>query len=108
MVRGSGYDPGTDESKSKHLYDGTIHRWDVSKMQIKSTLFQKGLWNVVKNGPQCLPTYVEPTNQPTSNCEYYYALQDNVTQGPVDYRRMLAIINTIKEAGRITPDSILV
>jgi len=109
MVRGSGYEPGTDEPRSKHLYDGTIHRWDVSKMQIKSTLFQKGLWNVVKNGPQCLPAYEEPiNNQPTSNCEYYYALQDNVTQGPVDYKRMLAIINTIKEAGHITPDSILI
>ena len=52
-VLGSGHDPGTDESKStKHLYDGTIEHWDVFKMHNKSNLHQKGLWRVVKEGPQ--------------------------------------------------------
>ena len=53
MVRGSGHDPVTSESKStKVLYDGTIEHWDAFKMHIRSSLHQKGLWRVVKEGPQ--------------------------------------------------------
>ena len=61
MVRGSGHEPVTSESKStKVLYDGTIERWDAFKMHIRSNLHQKGLWQVVKEGPkqvQELPAY---------------------------------------------------
>ena len=112
MVRGSGHDPVTSESKStKVLYDGTIERWDAFKMHIRSNLHQKGLWQVVKEGPkqvQELPAYVELKTQPPDAGEYYYTLQDMVTQGPVDFRRMLHIINCFKDIGNLNPDTILI
>ena len=80
MVRGSGHDPVTSETK-RFLYNGTIEQWDACKMHIRSVLHQKGLWRVTKEGPKNEPpTY----DQPIDAGEYYYALQDNVTQGPVD------------------------
>ena len=112
MVRGSGHDPGTDESKSnKHLYDGTIEHWDVFKMHIKSNLHQKGLWRVVKEGPQqaqAPPSDAGLNHQPSDVGDYYYALQDMITQGPVDHNRILQIINCLKGLGNINPDSILI
>ena len=112
MVRGSGHDPGTDESKSnKHLYDGTIEHWDVFKMHIKSNLHQKGLWRVVKEGPQqaqAPPPDAGPNIQPTDAGDYYYALQDMITQGPVDHNRILQVINCLKGLGNINPDSIMI
>ena len=112
MVRGSGHDPGTDESKSnKHLYDGTIEHWDVFKMYIKSNLHQKGLWRVVKEGPQqaqAPPPDAGPNIQPTDAGDYYYALQDMITQGPVDHNRILQVINCLKGLGNINPDSIMI
>jgi len=112
MVRGSGHEPVTSESKStKVLYDGTIERWDAFKMHIRSNLHQKGLWQVVKEGPkqvQELPAYVELKTQPPDAGEYYYTLQDMVTQGPVDFRRMLHIINCFKDIGNLNPDTILI
>ena len=112
MVRGSGHDPVTSESKStKVLYDGTIERWDAFKMHIRSSLHQKGLWLVVKEGPQQVqvpPAYEGPNTQPPDAGDYYYTLQDMVTQGPVDFRRMLHIINCFKDIGNLNPDTILI
>ena len=112
MVRGSGHEPVTSESKStKVLYDGTIERWDAFKMHIRSNLHQKGLWQVVKEGPkqvQELPAYVELKTQPPDAGDYYYTLQDMVTQGPVDFRRMLHIINCFKDIGNLNPDPTLI
>ena len=99
MVRGSGQDPETNESnKTKFLYDGTIEQWDVGKITIKSTLYQKGLWDVVKHGPQQpLPSYVPPYNDTAADSaqsdggDYYYALQDMITQGPVSHNQPDAV-----------------
>ena len=112
MVRGSGHEPVTSESKStKVLYDGTIERWDAFKMHIRSSLHQKGLWLVVKEGPQQVqvpPAYEGPNTQPPDAGDYYYTLQDMVTQGPVDFRRMLHIINCFKDIGNLNSDTILI
>ena len=105
MVRGSGHDPVTSESK-RFLYNGTIEQWDACKMHIRSILHQKGLWRVTKEGPK----NGTPTNddQPIDAGEYYYALQDNVTQGPVDAQRVLQILKCFQEIGNLTPDTIMI
>ena len=111
MVRGSGHDSVTTESKSK-LYDGTIERWDAAKMGIRANLFQKGLWQVVKEGPkdpyESPAHYAGPKDKPSEAGDYYYALQDRVTQGPVDYRRIMHIIKCFNDIGNLTPDTILI
>jgi len=74
-------------------------------MHIRSSLHQKGLWRVTKEGPKNEPpTY----DQPIDAGEYYYALQDNVTQGPVDAQRVLHIFKCLQEIGNLTPDTIMI
>ena len=60
MVRGSGYDPGDNEttSSSGH-YDGFVGKWPTRSVKIKSPLHKYGLWNVVKNGLTTKPSPVE-------------------------------------------------
>ena len=104
MVRGSGHDPVTSETK-RFLYNGTIEQWDACKMHIRSVLHQKGLWRVTKEGPKNEPpTY----GQPIDAGEYYYALQDNITQGPVDAQRVLHILKCFREIGNLNPDTIMI
>ena len=77
MVRGSGYDPGDNETTSSSgYYDGSVGKWPTGSVKIKSSLHKYGLWNVVKNGPttkpspvQALPSVgkeVPPVPEPTS------------------------------------------
>ena len=73
-------------------------------MHIRSILHQKGLWRVTKEGPKNeTPTH---DDQPIDAGEYYYALQDNLTQGPVDAQRVLHIFKCLQEIGNLTPDTI--
>ena len=60
-------------------------------------MYRGCLWQVVKEGPKAQKTssILDTNIQPSDASDYYYTLQDMVTQGPVDYRRMLHIINKI-------------
>ena len=114
MVRGSGHDPVTSESK-RSLYNGTIEQWDSCKLHIRSSLHQKGLWRVVKEGPKnetqvstAHDGYQDYNSQTIDAGEYYYALQDNVTQGPVDAHRVLHILKCFREIGNLNPETIMI
>ena len=78
MVRSSDSESGDKESKSKSKYDGTVSRWKPGKIKLKASLFSKGLWDVVENGPtatQASPASVTPgnNNDGTLPQEWYYA-----------------------------------
>ena len=49
MVRGSDSESG-DKEFSKSKYDGTVGRWPPGRIKLKSTLFTRGLWDVVEKG----------------------------------------------------------
>ena len=115
MVRGSGYDPGDNETTSSSgYYDGSVAKWPTGSVKIKSSLHKYGLWNVVKNGPTTKPSPVEalpsvgkempPVPEPTSM--WYLARQDNVVQGPFTSRQLMDAIMIIGRSETVTSDSV--
>ena len=114
MVRGSGSESGDKES-NKSVYDGTLKRWPQGKIKLKSTLFNKGLWNVVEKGPstvQASPVSIAPGDVDQSTIPallaWYYAGRDNEVHGPCSAEELTGVFNRISQTERLTGESIYV
>ena len=112
MVRGSDSESG-DKEFSKSKYDGTVSRWPPGRIKLKSTLFTRGLWDVVEKGPttiQASPASVTPGTKDdgTTAQEWYYAERDNTVRGPCSAEKLTKVFNYISQNELLTGESVYV
>jgi len=109
MVRGSDSESGDKESKKGSKYDGTVGRWPIGKIKLKSVLFNKGLWSVVEQGPapiqQTSPASVTPE---TAAREWYYSGRAGTVQGPCSAEELTGVFENISLNEVLTADSVYV
>ena len=83
------------------------------KIKPKASLFSKGLWDVVENGPtatQASPASVTPgnNNDGTTPQEWYYAERDNTVRGPCSAEKLTEVFNYISQNELLTGESVYV